>query len=763
MKKYHLLLILLFLASYAGSQEIINLSLYLIDEEGESVSNCHLIIDDEVRMVGNQFGFISAKIKTGEHKLEVSHISYKKKEVVLNFNRDSTLILVLESNTFAVVDIYADRSRRVEQLEEIAIKNFKEIPGLTGTPDILSAITLLPGVSNGKEGDIGFSVRGGEAYQNAILLDRSLLLNPNHLFGFLSTINAKVVNDVKFYKNHIPSKYGNAGASVVDIDIKDGNKDSIKYDLDLGLTNSGLVIDGPITEKLTFLVGARAAYLGVITSPTYFRYLSGVTESYSNYNFYDYNLKLKYATSPSNRITFHIYRSLDKIIGKSQIPNESRGTSNYGWQNQSYNISQFREFKNGVFWNNSLSYSKYQSKLSVKLEENLSSDVPDFSSSSRNSDYSTTTFQSQVSMNVGQKSLLRLGLYAEQVSFIPVSFEFIEGDRIASFEPVEISLNNLAAYIDNDFQIFPSILINYGIRVNRFLGENLQYWNLEPRISLRKFFGDNTFLEASYNKLSQNRIQFSLKNYAYPLELNIPIGGRIFPPTTQQVGLTLVMNKFLRQNINSIMSVYYKEMTNLTTFQNVIPFTNSFDENYEDYLAFDGIGKAFGFEASFSFEKGFHNILANYHLSRSFRKYSTINESQWFSHEFDRPHEFSLTYSFDTNKKFSYFFHFTLNSGTPTTLPTGVLELSEEINLYFFKERNNYRLPSYHRADVAISCKLNTRIKNPAKITFSVYNAYYNRNVYDVVVYKNDLNAGFSLKKLSLLPIIPSLTYNKRF
>ena len=93
-----------------------------------------------------------------------------------------------------------------------------------GEADVIKAITLLPGVSNGGEGSGGFNVRGGSTDQNLILLDEATLFNSSHLFGFFSVFNPDAIKNIKLYKGGIPAKYGGRVASVLDIYQKKATK-----------------------------------------------------------------------------------------------------------------------------------------------------------------------------------------------------------------------------------------------------------------------------------------------------------------------------------------------------------------------------------------------------------------------------------------------------------------------------------------------------------------------------------------------------------
>ena len=137
----------------------------------------------------------------------------------------------------------------------------KQIPVVFGEADVVKAITLLPGVSNGGEGTGGFNVRGGSNDQNLILLDEATLFNSSHLFGFFSVFNPDAIKNLKLYKGGIPANYGGRVGSVLDIYQKEGNKNEFHGNGGIGLVASRILLEGPLEkEKGSFLFGGRSTY-----------------------------------------------------------------------------------------------------------------------------------------------------------------------------------------------------------------------------------------------------------------------------------------------------------------------------------------------------------------------------------------------------------------------------------------------------------------------------------------------------------------------
>ncbi|WP_235298464.1 TonB-dependent receptor plug domain-containing protein [Portibacter marinus] len=762
MKNYLILFILLIIPLLNYSQAEYIVTFEVVNSQGESVDFAHIIIDQKIVINTNEEGKATIALAEGRHQAIFTHIGYYEKTINFNLEKNQSLQVTLESSTLDVIDIFAKSRDRIDQLEDLKLKDLKSIPSVTGTADVINTLTLLPGVSSAGDGNSGFSVRGGEIYQNAILLDNALVLNPSHLLGVLSTVNTKVVEDIKLYKNHIPAQFGNASASAIDIKIKEGNQDSLRYDLDVGLTNSSILIDGPLTEKLTFMAGARTAYIGVVLLPVYIAYLAGRNEGYANFTFYDYNLKLDYQLSNKEKLSFHIYDSQDYFIGKGRAENISKGSTRYGLRNQIYSLNYKKQLNQGRFLESGISLSSFKTSHRTSIVENLDTDSPDRMRSIRKSPYRLTNAYLAINNNLSSKHLLRYGVQMDYIYSSPAVFKFSENGQSYTQPSTWFHTGSVGAYIDNDYELTESIDLNYGLRLNSYMSTNNLQFVIEPRVRLRKSINDNCFLEASYNKLSQNRVQFSTRSGYYTVEYIFPLSERVRAPITHQWSLSYVQNQMFNNKVNMITSLYYKDINQLTGIDKEIGLANSYGRNYEQYLATNGKGQAFGLELGFTYDDTRNNITLNYHYSRSIRRYEVINNNTWFPHALDRPHETNLIYNYTTSRNWTYLMNFTLNSGTPTTLPTAIVEIGEE-PIYFFGERNNYRLPIYHRLDLALIKRYKTKRNREAQFTLAIYNAYFNKIANDVVINKDDIDGNYYMHKLAVFPLLPSFNYNIKF
>jgi hypothetical protein len=234
---------------------------------------------------------------------------------------------------------------------------------------------------------------------------------------------------------------------------------------------------------------------------------------------------------------------------------------------------------------------------------------------------------------------------------------------------------------------------------------------------------------------------------------------------------------------------FYKEMTDLIEFDGNTGFV-TIEGEWDEAITSGGFGRAYGFEvmATKSFKK--ISLEGNYTLSKSVRRFSTINQGNFYPQNFDRPHNISLSSIYKVNKKFTISALFSYFTGQPITLGT---ELFPGYNNHFFyggfktgehsfvninselasphvinfedvmvvDKINNYRMPDYHRLDVSFNHK--KRWKNGWDRTFSVsvYNMYNRQNAY--FLYTNKTVNGIEFKKLTLFPILPTVSYQINF
>ena len=150
----------------------------------------------------------------------------------------------------------------------LQIAQIKNVPSLLGEKDVLKVLQLMPGVQKGSEGSSGLYVRGGGPDQNLIILDDAIVYNASHLFGFFSLFNGDALKSVELTKGGFPARYGGRLSSVLDMNMKEGNKEEWHGEGGIGLISSRMTVEGPIKKgKSSILLSGRRTYADLIMYP----------------------------------------------------------------------------------------------------------------------------------------------------------------------------------------------------------------------------------------------------------------------------------------------------------------------------------------------------------------------------------------------------------------------------------------------------------------------------------------------------------------
>ncbi len=140
-------------------------------------------------------------------------------------------------------------------------------PVLFGESDVIKALQMQPGVSEGQEGMAGMHVHGGNADENLYMLDNVPLYQVNHFAGLFSAFNAETIRYIDFFKSSIPAKYDGRLSSYLDVRTKNGSREGHHGSFRLGLTSGAFNIDGPIGKKTTYSVALRRSWFDVLSIP----------------------------------------------------------------------------------------------------------------------------------------------------------------------------------------------------------------------------------------------------------------------------------------------------------------------------------------------------------------------------------------------------------------------------------------------------------------------------------------------------------------
>ena len=199
--------------------------------------------------------------------------------------------------------------------------------------------------------------------------------------------------------------------------------------------------------------------------------------------------------------------------------------------------------------------------------------------------------------------------------------------------------------------------------------------------------------------------------------------------------------------------------------------------NWEDKVEM-GTGRAMGLEFMVQKTTGRTTGWLAYTLARSDRQFKdgTINHGRRFPYKYDRRHNLSLCLNHKFSERIDVGASWVFYTGgtisvperrTVVVTPDGTVTEAD-----YYSSRNNYRIPASHRLNVGINFNRKTK-RGMRTWNISVYNAYNAKNpqlVYakhkDSYWWEGDAIYGEGrtvVKKLTFLPLLPSVTYTFRF
>lgn len=757
-------------------------------ENNETLQGVNILFPELQRgTVTNEYGFYSIKVPAGEHLMEISYLGYRTEQVKIDLRENMSLNFELVTAAQDLEEIVITEnieslniSRPEMSVNKLEISTIKRLPVVFGEVDIIKSLLLLPGVSNAGEASSGFNVRGGAADQNLILLDEATVYNASHLFGLFSVFNPDAIKNLKLYKGGIPANYGGRVSSVLDIYQKDGNSRKFEANGGIGLISSRLLVQGPMQkEKSSYLIGGRSSYAHLFLK---------LTDNENSAYFYDLNTKLTFNLDSKNTILFSGYFGRD-VFQLSESFNNIYG-------NSIFNLRWNHVLRENIFTNLSLIYSDYYYGLTL-----------DFVGFNWNSGIKNLNFKYDLDHYINKNFNLDYGIQSTWFEFNPGEIEpNSPSSGIIASELIKKYALESAVYLSVEHTFSEKLSAEYGLRYSSFLrfgqdelnlypeGRPVTYnsrfgiyektepigirrlsnrrveksfGNLEPRISLAYAFKSDQSVKVSYNRMKQYLHLITNTSSPTPLDVWTPSGRYIEPQSLDQVAAGYY-KIFPGDQYSLEIEAFYKTLDNRLDY---IDGANLIANDAIEQVILPGEARAYGAELLLKKNKGKFTGWLAYTLSRSEQRTPGrnqdepgINNSLWYATAYDKPHDISVTGTFELSPKWNFNANFIYQTGLPTTYPTAQYKF-EELTIPVYSPRNSNRLPDYHRLDISATYTPKKQRKSTysSSWNFGLYNVYARKNAVSLSFRENEDTGRNEAVRLSLFGIVPSVTYNFKF
>lgn len=732
----------------------------------------------------NTYGFYSITLPSDSVELFVSYVGYQTQYTKLYLNANTQLDISMENSSLqevVVTDTKVEHISEDVQMSkiEIPIEQIKNLPALLGEKDVMKAIQLLPGVQKGSEGSSGIYVRGGGPDQNLIILDDATVYNASHLFGFFSLFNGDALKSVELSKGGFPARYGGRLSSVIDMQMKDGDKEKIKGEVGIGLISSRLTLEGPIKKnKASFLVSARRTYIDVLARP-FQKKRNGIV----GYYFYDMNAKVNYVVNYKNKLYLSGYFGKDKFYVKD-LKDAGSGTSNNAgldWGNATGTLRWNHLINEKLFSNVSIIFTNFLFNIGFQEKSPSSTSTLRYFSGIR--DYSVKT---DFDFYPNSKHTLKMGINATYHYFRPNAIVIQSSDPanadLQLNSKTHIDTYETAVYAEDDFKISDKWRTNIGFRFSNFNVRSKSYFNPEPRVSLKYAIKKDLSIKASYATMNQYVHLLSNSGMGLPSDLWVPATDRVKPQQSQQVALGLAKDLKIKEAAFQVsVEGYYKRSKNIIGYKEGSSFLSTsnvdleggYKFSYEDIVA-SGKAESYGAELFLQKKTGNFTGWIGYTLSWTWLLFDEINFGKRFPARYDRRHDISLVGTYKINDKITLSAVWVYGTGNAITLPLSTYQLPDKPSPFYqssifsnrtiedYGEKNSFRMAAYHRFDIAV--QFHKQHKRYERIfELGVYNAYNRKNPFYYSTATDPATNTTKLIQISLFPIIPSVSWTFKF
>jgi hypothetical protein len=256
------------------------------------------------------------------------------------------------------------------------------------------------------------------------------------------------------------------------------------------------------------------------------------------------------------------------------------------------------------------------------------------------------------------------------------------------------------------------------------------------------------------------------------LEVWVPCGPNIMPQIVDQVSVGLGKESINRSWSLSIEGYYkwFRDRLDFRDHPNLL-----FNTLIEGELRF-GNGFSYGIETVIRKQSGHVSGWISYTWSRAMLRTPGYNRDEYYPADNDRPHAVTLNIAYDDQKHWLLAANWIFMSGNPFSMPVGFIKING-YTIPVYGDRNNARLPDYHRLDLMASYTINppgSRYRH--SISMTLYNAYARQNPFSLnfnktqnqesqyVVPSNLFVTNVLIPTwFSVAGIIPSINYQFKF
>lgn len=608
----------------------------------------------------------------------------------------------------------------------------RRIPSLTGTPDPIRFVKLLPGVQTGSELDAGLHVLGTENSHSLVAIDGVPIYGATHILGLFSTFISSHFEGMSF------SRYSSAAnrlGGAVDMHLPSRLPSKFRGQLSASLFEAEGTLDIPTSRNSALFVSARRSYINLL----YGSFLRVDVYAFK-YGFTDGNITWYWEPGKNDRVWADFMMGGDDVDFQS---NRGGYSLKFDWLNYKGSLHHRHKWDWGQL-NQRLYYSHLNLNFDFRhdLYDMLVPSVFGTAGYSGTLDAGRWQGEARVEWHhsrpqqtqVRNKDLSQMAADESQ-SALEASVRVQYTLPITSNLDLAASLKGLLWY-SADGAFYPALLPELRL-----------VWDASHAGKFELLTGIGR----------QNLFQTGVSSIGLPVEFWYLSGKDLAPQGSYHASLSWGRN-FLSDRYSVSVSAFYRHLTNQLDYTGSLLDYLDPDYSTPKYLI-TGFGRNFGLCLTLHKQSGDFTGWINYTLARSLRTFDGIT----YPSNHERIHEFNAVGNY-TRGKWDFGGVFILASGVPYTAAESFYIVGGTL-VAEMSPKNYYRMRPYVRLDLSVSYYFNRNADGRGNgLTFALYNAIGYKNDLFLQLDKKGENGGFSYGPMSLhIRWLPSLSYFHKF
>ncbi len=554
--------------------------------------------------------------------------------------------------------------RRMERQE------LTRVAGTRGDP--LRAIEIMPGVGQSSDAPI---IRGASGYESAIFLDGSPVPFLYHFGGLTSFVHPRLVDHVELYPGNFSARYGRVTGGIVETGLR---KPSNEYGFiaDANLIDSSLLLEGPITDRLTVAVAGRRSNMDLVFDALV---PEGTFSTVAAPVYFDYQGIIHYETPSGAEFRIAAFGSRDSLRlmfdEPSQLDPSFRGKVEAAIE--FHRIQLLHKIRMGDV-KQRLQLGLGTQALSQALGS-LSTAYFDIYEVDARGEWewnASDAFTMIAGFDTTGQQLK--GAYRGPVATSQEGASY-EGpvDQVVVDEQT-ISLLNPALYVEARINPVPAWQLIPGVRLDYYY--QIKDTSIDPRLSQRLTLTESTTLKAGFGLYSQPPVYH---------EALAPIGNPnidAYHSLHTSLGVEQQVTEGLSVDVEGFHKYLYDRVVNTPNGEPPM-FIN------------DGVGRIYGVElgATYRSNDGLTAQLS-YTLSSSERR---DRDEEWRRFDQDQPHILNVAGTYELGAGWEVGTRFRYVSGNPNTPINGAAyDANSDVYLPLYGALNSSRDPAFHQLDI---------------------------------------------------------------